>query len=50
MEDGEEQSLEMFDVTDAARAAVAKANRSAAIIARARDRKDLDIPVKVAGA
>ena len=47
MEEGEEQSLEMFDVTEAARTAVAKANRRDAIIAKAK-RKELDIPVKVA--
>jgi len=45
-----EQGLEMFGVTDAARAAVDKAHRRDEAIARARSRSAVEIPVKVAGA
>jgi radical SAM superfamily enzyme YgiQ (UPF0313 family) len=49
VEDGDEAGLEMFDVTDAARAAVKKAKHREDAIARARDKQPLEIPVKVAG-
>ncbi len=48
--EGDEQGFEMFGVTGAARAALEKAKRHDAAIARARGRTPVDIPVKAAGA
>ena len=45
----DEESLEMFGVTHAARSAVAKSRRREAIIAKARERSPIEIPVKLAG-
>ena len=47
--DDDEEELEMFEVTDAARRAVEKTRRREAAIDRARSLKSIDVPVKVVG-
>jgi radical SAM superfamily enzyme YgiQ (UPF0313 family) len=49
VDDGDDENLEMFAVTDAARSAVAKNRRREAAISKARERRPVDVPVRVVG-
>ncbi len=48
LDDDEEEALELFDVTDAAKQAMVKAKRRDDVIRKARAKKPLEVPVKVA--